>query len=126
LLPDISTSMYIYVNDCGRGLCSSICSVFYLPILQDANHFVMGTPEKFKFMTKHQEIFWYKIKCAFFPTSCVHSTNIHPTNFLSNNFVLLTSLSEKYFIENTRAYPTRHSMIFFPGFLFLSLSTMHL
>ena len=63
-------------------------------------------------MTKHQEIFWYKIKCEFFPTSCVHSTNIHPTNFLSNNFVLLTSLSEKYLIENTRAYPTRHSMIY--------------
>ena len=69
-------------------------------------------------MTKHQEICWYKIKCAFFPTSCVHSTNIHPTNFLSNNFVLLTSLSEKYFIENTRAYPTRHSMIFSPDFYF--------
>jgi hypothetical protein len=46
LLHDISTSMYIYVNDCGRGLCSSICSVFYLPILQDTNHFIMGAPEK--------------------------------------------------------------------------------
>ena len=49
---------------------------------------------KKKIHDKTSRNFWYKIKCAFFPTSCVHSTNIHPTNFLSNNFVLLTSLSD--------------------------------
>jgi hypothetical protein len=50
--------MYIYVNDRGSGLCSSISSVFYLPIVQDTNHFIMGTPEKFnchKKKTKNEE-----------------------------------------------------------------------
>ena len=48
---------------------------------QVGNHFIVGGTEKFncnktkgkneenKFMTKHQEIYCYKIKCEFIPTS---------------------------------------------------------